>query len=111
MAEALEEAVIRAHISDGGAIVGAFVVARSERELALYLRPSWVRGRGYIPLAKWRSGSDRSLRSMDGVVRWLRRFGFAGRITIYPVGDPELRQFSGLRACDLKSEDVSPEEA
>lgn len=111
MAEALEEAVIRAHLADGGAIVGAFVVARSEREFALYLRPSWVRGRGYIPLSAWRKRTDRSLRSMDGVLRWLRRFGFVGRVTIYPVGDPDLRQFSGLRACDLKSEDVSPEEA
>jgi hypothetical protein len=96
-----EEADLQVSIRQGGSVVGALVVERRAREYVVYLRASWMRGRAYGVLRTWRGhGGDRVFKSLDVAFRFVRRFGFMGRITVYPAGDPELRQFAGVLAED-----------
>jgi hypothetical protein len=92
-----EEADLQSSIRLGGTVAGALVVERRPGAYVVYLRASWIRGRAYGVLRTWRGhGGDRVFKSLDVVFRFVRRFGFTGRVTVYPAGDPELAQFSGV---------------
>ncbi len=97
-----EEADLRAGIKDGGRVLGAFIVARADDEFVIYLRCDWVRGRGFRIIRTWRGASgDRSFRNLQSAWCFIRKFGFLGRVTVYPVGDLDLRQFVGVMPGDL----------
>ena len=99
---AFEEADLRSALKDGGQVLGAFIVARSEEEFVIYLRCNWIQGRGFRIVRTWRGLSgDRSFKNMQSAWFFIRKFNFRGRVTVYPAGDPELRQFVGVSPCDL----------
>ena len=102
MGEAFEEADLRAGLNKGGAVVGAFIVERTaSKGFVVYLRTDWVRGRGFRLIQTWRAHQgDRLFKSVDVALRFIRRYGFTGRVTIYPAGDPELRLFAGVSPTD-----------
>ena len=103
MGGVFEEADLRAGLKDGGQVLGAFIVARSEDEFVIYLRCNWIRGRGFRIIRTWRGASgDRSFKNLQSAWCFIRKFDFLGRVTVYPVGDLELRQFVGVTAQDLK---------
>ena len=102
MGNAFEEADLRTALKDGGQVLGAFIVARSEEEFVIYLRSNWIQGRGFRIIRTWRGLSgDRSFKNLQSAWFFIRKFNFLGRVTIYPAGDPELRQFVGVSPCDL----------
>ena len=97
-----EEADLRSGLRDGGQVLGAFIVARSEEDFAIYLRCNWIRGRGFRIIRTWRGSSgDRTFKNLQSAWGFVRKFNFLGRVTIYPAGDPELRQFVGVSPKDL----------
>jgi hypothetical protein len=99
---AFEEADLRAGLKDGGQVLGAFIVARGEEEFVIYLRCNWIRGRGFRIIRTWRGSSgDRTFRNLQSAWGFVRKFDFLGRVTVYPVGDLELRQFVGVSPKDL----------
>jgi hypothetical protein len=99
---AFEEADLRSALKEGGQVLGAFIVARSEEEFVIYLRCNWIQGRGFRIVRTWRGLSgDRSFKNMQSAWFFIRKFNFRGRVTVYPAGDPELRQFVGVSPCDL----------
>jgi len=103
LADVFEEADLRAGLKEGGHVLGAFIVARSEDEFVIYLRCNWIRGRGFRIIRTWRGTSgDRSFKNLQSAWCFIRKFDFLGRVTIYPVGDFELRQFVGVAAQDLE---------
>ncbi len=102
MPNRLEEAQIRTARQEGGVVVGAFIVVRGNADYVVYLRPSWTRGRGFRIITTWRGQQgDKVWKSFDVAMRWIRKHAFSGRVTIYPVGDPELRTFLGVQPQDL----------
>jgi len=99
---AFEEADLRAGLKDGGQVLGAFIVARSEDEFVVYMRSNWIRGRGFHIIRSWRGLSgDRTFKHLQSAWAFIRKFHFLGRVTIYPAGDVELRQFVGVAQEDL----------
>ena len=99
---AFEEADLRSGLKDGGQVLGAFVVARSEEDFVIYLRCNWIRGRGFRIIRTWRGSSgDRTFKNLQSAWGFVRKFNFLGRVTVYPAGDPELRQFVGVSPKDL----------
>jgi hypothetical protein len=99
---AFEEADLRSGLKDGGQVLGAFIVARSEEDFAIYLRCNWIRGRGFRIIRSWHGSSgDRTFKNLQSAWGFVRKFNFLGRVTIYPAGDPELRQFVGVSPDDL----------
>ena len=99
---AFEKADLCSALNDGGQVLGAFIVARSEEAFVIYLRSNWIQGRGFRIIRTWRGLSgDRSYKSLQSAWFFVRKFNFLGRITVYPAGDPELRQFVGVSPCDL----------
>ena len=102
MGDAFEESDLRSGLRDGGQVLGAFVVARGEAEFVIYLRCNWIRGRGFRIIRTWRGSSgDRKFRNLQSAWGFVRKFDFLGRVTVYPVGDPELRGFTGVSPRDL----------
>ena len=102
MGEVFEEADIRMGLSDGGEILGAFIVARSEGDLVVYVRGSWVHGRGFRIIRSYRGRTgDRLFKKLDSAWSFIKKFGYSGHITIYPAGDPKLWQFMGVAPQDL----------
>ena len=102
MATAFEEADLRAGLSDGGQVLGAFIVARGEDEFVIYLRCNWIRGRGFRIIRTWRGSSgDRAFKNLHSAWGFVRKFNFTGRVTVYPAGDPDLQQFRGVSPQDL----------
>ena len=100
---AFEEADLRAGLKDGGQVLGAFIVARSEDEFVVYMRCNWIRGRGFRIIRSWRGLSgDRTFKHLQSAWAFIRKFHFLGRVTIYPAGDVELRQFVGVAPRDLE---------
>jgi hypothetical protein len=107
--EVFEEADIRMGLKDGGEILGAFIVARSDEDLVVYLRGSWVHGRGFRIIRSYRGWTgDRSFKKLDSAWAFIKKFGYAGHVTIYPVGDPKLRQFMGVAPQDLETPIYNP---
>lgn len=103
MGDVFEEADLRAGLKEGGHVLGAFIVARSDDEFVIYLRCNWIRGRGFRIIRTWRGASgDRSFKNLQSAWCFIRKFDFLGRVTVYPVGDFELRQFVGVAAQDLE---------
>jgi hypothetical protein len=97
-----EEADLRSGLKDGGQVLGAFIVARSEEEFVVYMRCNWIRGRGFRIIRSWRGLSgDRTFKHLQSAWGFIRKFGFLGRVTVYPAGDVELRQFVGVASQDL----------
>jgi hypothetical protein len=102
LGDVFEEADLRAGLKDGGVILGAFIVARSEEEFVVYLRSNWIRGRGFRIIRTWRGVSgDRTFKNLESAWLFVRKFNFLGQVTIYPAGDPDLRQFVGISPRDL----------
>ena len=102
MGDVFEEADLRAGLKDGGVILGAFIVARSEEEFVVYMRSNWIRGRGFRIIRTWRGVSgDRTFKNLELAWLFVRKFNFLGQVTIYPAGDPDLRQFVGISPRDL----------
>jgi hypothetical protein len=102
LASAFEEADVRSGIKDGGQVLGAFIVARSPEDFVIYLRCNWIRGRGFRIIRTWRGSSgDRTFRNLQSAWGFVRKFDFFGRVTVYPAGDPDLRQFVGVSPNDL----------
>jgi hypothetical protein len=102
LANAFEEADLRLALKDGGQVLGAFIVARGEEAFVIYMRCNWIRGRGFRIIRTWRGSSgDRTFRNLQTAWGFVRKFDFLGRVTIYPAGDPELRQFVGVSPKDL----------
>jgi hypothetical protein len=100
--KAFEEADLRSGIKDGGQVLGAFIVARTEEDFVIYLRCNWIRGRGFRIIRTWRGSSgDRTFKNLQSAWSFVRKFDFLGRVTVYPAGDAELRQFVGVSARDL----------
>jgi hypothetical protein len=100
--EVFEEADIRMGLSDGGEILGAFIVARSGGDLVVYVRGSWVHGRGFRIIRSYRGRTgDRLFKKLDSAWSFIKKFGYSGHITIYPAGDPKLWQFMGVAPQDL----------
>jgi hypothetical protein len=98
---AFEEADLRARLRDGGYVLGAFIVARSEEEFVVYIRGTWLRGRGFRIVRTWRGVSDRTFRNLQSAWCFVRKFDFFGHVTVYPAGYPELRQFVGISPRDV----------
>ena len=99
---AFEESDLRSGLRDGGQVLGAFIIARGEEEFVVYLRCNWIRGRGFRIIRTWRGSSgDRKFRNLQSAWGFVRKFDFLGRVTVYPVGDPELRGFTGVFPRDL----------
>ena len=102
MDSAFEEADLRSGLKDGGQVLGAFIVARSEEDFVIYLRCNWIRGRGFRIIRTWRGSSgDRTFKNLQSAWGFVRKFNFLGRVTVYPTSDPELRQFVGVSPKDL----------
>lgn len=102
MGDVFEEADLRSGLKDGGQVLGAFIVARSEEDFVIYVRSNWIRGRGFRIIRTWRGSSgDRTFKNLQSAWSFIRKFNFLGRVTIYPAGDPELRQFVGVAPQDL----------
>jgi hypothetical protein len=105
LAESFEESDLRGGLKDGGVILGAFIVARGPEQFVLYMRGSWVKNRAYRIIRTWRGkGGDRVFRSLDVAYGFIHRFGFTGRLSVYPACDSELRQFRGLLPEDVGTE-------
>ena len=103
MGDVFEEADIRSGLKDGGQVLGAFIVARSEEEFVVYMRCNWIRGRGFRIIRSWRGLSgDRTFKHLQSAWGFIRKFDFLGRVTVYPAGDIELRQFVGVAQQDLE---------
>jgi hypothetical protein len=99
---AFEESDLRSGLKNGGQVLGAFIVARGEDEFVVYMRCNWIRGRGFRIIRSWRGSSgDRTFKHLQSAWAFIRKFGFFGRVTIYSVGDVELRQFVGVAQQDL----------
>jgi hypothetical protein len=106
LGNAFEEADLRSGLEEGGRVLGAFIIARRDEEFVVYLRCNWIRGRGFRIIRTWRGSSgDRSFRNLQTAWLFIRKFGFLGRVTIYPVGDPGLRQFVGVSPEDFVAPD------
>ena len=102
MATAFEEPDLRLGLKDGGQEVGAFSVARGGEEFAIHVRCKWARGRGFRIIRIWSGSSgDKIFRNPQSAWRFVRKFDFHGRVTVYPAGDLELRQFVGVSPNDL----------
>jgi hypothetical protein len=102
LGDVFEEADIRSGLKDGGQVLGAFIVARSEDEFVVYMRCNWIRGRGFRIIRSWRGLSgDRTFKHLQSAWGFIRKFDFLGRVTVYPAGDVELRQFVGVAPQDL----------
>ena len=102
MGGAFEESDLRSGLKDGGQVLGAFIVARGEEEFVVYLRCNWIRGRGFRIIRSWRGLSgDRTFKNLQSAWGFVRKFDFLGRVTVYPAGDSELRQFMGVSSRDL----------
>ena len=102
MGDVFEEADIRSGLKDGGQVLGAFIVARSEEEFVVYMRCNWIRGRGFRIIRSWRGLSgDRTFKHLQSAWGFIRKFNFLGRVMVYPAGDVELRQFVGVVSQDL----------
>jgi hypothetical protein len=102
LADAFEEADLRSALKDGGQVLGAFIVARTEEDFVIYMRGNWIRGRGFRIIRTWRGLSgDRTFKNLQSAWFFIRKFNFLGRVTVYPLGDPELRQFVGVAPQDL----------
>jgi hypothetical protein len=102
LGDVFEEADIRSGLKDGGQVLGAFIVARSEEEFVVYMRCNWIRGRGFRIIRSWRGLSgDRTFKHLQSAWGFIRKFDFLGRVTVYPAGDVELRQFVGVVPQDL----------
>jgi hypothetical protein len=100
--EVFEEADIRMGLSEGGEILGAFIVARGDEDMVVYMRGSWVHGRGFRIIRSYRGwAGDRSFKKLDSAWSFIKKFGYSGHVTIYPAGDPKLRQFMGVVPQDL----------
>jgi hypothetical protein len=96
--EALEEADLRKARSFGGAIIGALVVEREHgARYVVYLRAGWISGRSYRIVQTWRGKQGiRIWKSLDACFSFIRNFGFDGRITVYPIGHPDLERIAGI---------------
>lgn len=106
MGDVFEEADIRSALKDGGQVLGAFIVARSEDEFVVYMRGNWIRGRGFRIIRSWRGLSgDRTFKHLQSAWGFIRKFNFLGRVTVFPAGDAELRQFVGVAPQDLVASD------
>jgi hypothetical protein len=102
LGDVFEEADIRSGLKDGGQVLGAFIVARSEEEFVVYMRCNWIRGRGFRIIRSWRGlAGDRTFKHLQSAWGFIRKFNFLGRVTVYPAGDVELRQFVGVAPQDL----------
>ena len=101
LGDVFEESNLRAGLKDGGQVLGAFIVARSEEEFVIYMRASWGRVRDFRIIRTWRGVSDRTFKNLQSAWCFVRKFEFSGRVTVYPMGDPELRQFVGVMPRDL----------
>lgn len=102
MGDAFEEADLRSALNTGGQVLGAFIVARTEDAFVIYMRGNWIRGRGFRIIRTWRGSSGaRTFRNLQSAWFFIRKFNFLGRVTVYPAGDPDLRQFVGVVARDL----------
>lgn len=102
MATAFEEPDLRLGLKDGGQEVGAFSVARGGEEFAIHVRYKWARGRCFRIIRIWSGSSgDKTFRNPQSAWRFVRKFDFHGRVTVYPAGDPEFRQFVGVSPNDL----------
>jgi hypothetical protein len=109
LGDAFEESDLRSGLRDGGQVLGAFIVARGEEEFVIYLRCNWIRGRGFRIIRTWRGSSgDRTFRNLQSAWGFVRKFDFLGRVTVYPVGDPELRGFTGVSPRDLGGSPFMP---
>ncbi len=110
--DALEESHLRAGIAAGGQVLGAFIVIRGEAEIVVYLRCSWLHGRGFKIIKSYRSHSgDRTFRRLDTAWNFTREFGLAGAVMVYPSGDPDLAAFAGVVPRDLIAVSASPTNA
>ena len=106
MVDVFEEADIRSGLKEGGQVLGAFIVARGEEEFVVYMRCNWIRGRGFRIIRSWRGlAGDRTFKHLQSAWGFIRKFNFLGRVTVYPAGDIELRQFVGVAPQDLAGSD------
>lgn len=102
LGDVFEEADLHLALKDGGLVLGAFIVARGEEAFVIYMRCNWIRGRGFRIIRTWRGSSgDRTFKNLQSAWFFIRKFNFLGRVTVYPAGDPELRQFVGVAPQDL----------
>ena len=99
MGTVFEEADLRAGLKDGGKLLGAFIIARAEDEFVVYIRANWKRGRGFRIIRTWRGTSgDRTFKNLQSAWLFIRKFGFLGQVMVFPLGDPDLKQFVGISA-------------
>jgi hypothetical protein len=102
LANAFEEAGLRLGLKDGQQVAGAFIVVRGEEEFIIHMRHDWIWGPGFRIIRTWcGSSSDRTFRNPQSAWGIVRKFDFLGRVTVYPAGDPELREFVGVSPNDL----------
>jgi hypothetical protein len=104
MGEVFEKADIRKALEGGGEILGAFVVARSDDDLVVYIQASWVHDRGSRIIRTYRGwAGDRSFKKLDSAWSFVKKYGYARDFTIYPAGNPKLQQLVGVATKDLES--------
>jgi hypothetical protein len=107
LGDAFVEADLRSAFNNGGQVLGAFIVARTEDAFVIYMRGNWIRGRGFRIIRTWRGSSGaRTFRNLQSAWFFIRKFNFLGRVMVYPAGDPDLRQFAGVVAEDLAESTV-----
>jgi hypothetical protein len=89
-------------LKDGGEIVGAFIVVRSNKEHVVYMRGSWVLGRAFRLIHYYRGwAGHRSFKKLESAWAYIQKFGYTGHVTVYHAGDPRLRRFTGVAPQDL----------
>ena len=81
-----------------------FVVALFEEAFFIYMHSSWGRGCG-LRIIRTRRGvsGDRAIKNLQSTWSFVRKFDFFDRVTVYPAGDADLRQFDGVIRQDLEA--------
>lgn len=91
---------LRQQLRRGSHIASALIVERPGNggcEYVAYLNVTWKRG--WHPVRTWRSREDRTYRVLHLLVHMLRSdLEYAGPITLYVVGDPELERLPTVAA-------------
>ncbi len=89
MQEVFQESDLRAGIRKGWAVLGAFIVARSEEAFVIYMRANWGRGRGFHIIRTWRGlTGDRTSRNLQSAWCFVRNSTSRGVLRSIRLGTP-----------------------
>lgn len=89
MQEAFEESDLRAGIKAGGAILGAFIVARSEEAFVIYIRANW--GLAAASASSNLAGTERRPDLQEPAICLVLRLGAASENSTYRDASRSIR--------------------